>query len=64
MVVGCDYQRPGAMEQLQENLPEKEGILFYQNKKVDVYENCNQALTLAKRKKIEFILFDSAGRLS
>lgn len=63
MVVGCDYQRPGAMKQLQEN-SEKEGFFFHQNKEVSVSENCLQALTLAQEKRIKFILFDTAGRLA
>ncbi|MFL2665556.1 MAG: signal recognition particle protein [Dehalococcoidia bacterium] len=64
LMVGCDLQRPAAVEQLKQ-LGKELNIEVYseKNEKSSAVIVAKNALKYAKKQKINYVIFDTAGRL-
>ncbi len=63
MVVSCDVYRPAAIEQLQTLAGEVEASFFPSHGQQDPREIAGNALAEAKRKFVDVLIVDTAGRL-
>jgi signal recognition particle subunit SRP54 len=63
LLVGADVYRPAAIEQLRQ-LAERIDVPVHAREGADPVEICKEAMTVAKDKDCDVILFDTAGRLA
>ena len=63
MLAAADLQRPAAIEQLQ-SLGSRINVPVYAETDSDPLTVCSNALAQASRKKIDVVIFDTAGRLA